>query len=204
MSKREKRFLIAGGVAALAILTGVYVIEPSIAAQLRIQDEVREKEALLERFQLLASEKDRYRLRVEGLRARLRQAEGIHFTGQKLPLVAAEVQGLLHQLGQEAGVTIVRETVRPPKKVEMLTEVTVELSVQGDLRGIRDFLYKVQTAPRLLATPKLVIRGLPARGPTALSADLQVAGYVLGGERKGLARAPSSPDGESRPREERG
>lgn len=185
ISPREKRVLIAGGLAVAAFLVTVYVIEPFISSQLKVREEIREKKALLERHQLLASEKDRYQRKVEGLKAELRQAEGVLLKGEKLPLVAAELQGLLHKLGQEAGVTIVRENVPPPKKVEMFTQVTVELSVKGELKAIRDFLYKVQTAPKLLTVPKLIIRGVPSRGQTALSADLQVAGYMTGGEEKG-------------------
>ena len=182
---REKRFLITGGLAVAAFLATVYVIEPLVSSQLKVREEIRERKALLERHQLLASEKDRYRRKVEGLKAQLQQAEGLLLKGEKLPLVAAELQGLLHKLGQEAGITIVRENVPPPKKIEVFTQVTVELSVKGELKAIRDFLYRVQTAPKLLTVPKLIIRGTPSRGQTALSADLQVAGYIVGGEEKG-------------------
>lgn len=185
ISTREKRVLIAGGLAVAAFLVTVYVIEPFLSSQGKIREEIREKKALLERHQRLASEKDRYQRKVEGLKAELRQAEGVLLKGEKLPLVAAELQGLLHKLGQEAGLTIVRENVPPPKKIEMFTQVTVELSVKGELKAIRDFLYKVQTAPKLLTVPKLTIRGVASRGLTALSADLQVAGYMTGGEEKG-------------------
>ena len=204
ISTRERRFLVVGGLAVAAILAGVYVIEPLVTTQLKIQDELRENRAVLERHQLLASEKERYQRKVEALRSRYQQAGDLHFKGDKLPLVAAEIQGILHRLGQEAGITITRENVRPPRKVEMFTEVAVELSVQGELKNIRDFLYKVQAAPKLLATPKLTIRGMPARGPTAMVADLQVAGYILGGEEKGPAAAASSAGPQVRPRPERG
>ncbi|HSB73889.1 MAG TPA: type II secretion system protein GspM [Candidatus Methylomirabilis sp.] len=204
ISRREKRVLVGGGLGVLAILAGVYVIEPLVTTQFKIQDELRENRAVLERHELLASEKERYRRKVEALRARYQQAEDLHFKGDKLPVVAAEVQGLLHKLGQDAGITITRENVRPPRKVEMFTEVTVELSVQGELKNIRDFLYKVQTAPKLLTTPRLTIRGMSPRGSTAMVADLQVAGYILGGDEKGSAAPAPSAGAQVRPRPGRG
>ena len=187
ISARERRYLIAGGLAVAAYLAAVYVIEPLISSQFRVREEIGKRAALLERHQLLASEKDRYRQRVEGLKAQLHQGEALYFNREKLPLVAAEIQGLLHKLGDEAGLTIIRENVPPPKKVEMLTQVTVELSVRGEMRAIRDFLYKVHTAPKLLTVPKLTIRGTTSRAQPALMADLQVAGYTTGEEEKGSA-----------------
>ncbi|MFN3476705.1 MAG: hypothetical protein ACK4Z6_04010, partial [Candidatus Methylomirabilales bacterium] len=111
ISPREKRFLIAGGLAVGAFLITVYVLEPFISSQRKIREEIREKKVLLERHQRLASEKDRYQRKVNELKAQLQQAEGVLLKGEKLPLVAAELQGLLHKLGQEAGLTIVRENV---------------------------------------------------------------------------------------------
>ena len=184
VSKRERRFLIVGGLAVAAIVAGVYVVEPSVSSQIAVRGEIQKKQALLERHQLLASEKERYRKKVEALRAQVEQARGWHFHEERLPLEAAEIQGLLHRLGQEAGVTIVRENVPPPKRTGVFTPVTVELSVRGELGTLRDFLYKVQTAPKLLTIPKLIIRGTSARGQTGLSADMQVDGYVTGGEEK--------------------
>lgn len=185
ISRRERRFLIVGALAVAAILAGVYVVEPLASSQLTVREEIQQKQALVERHQLLASEKERYRKKVEALRAQVQQAQESHFQEEKLPLVAAEIQGLLHRLGQEAGITIVRENVPPPKKTGVFAPVTVELSVRGELGTLRDFLYKIQTAPKLLTIPKLIIRGTPARGQTGLSADMQVDGYMTGGEEKG-------------------
>jgi len=182
VSTREKNFLIVGGLAAAAILAGVYVVEPLATSQIKVREEIRQKQGLLERHLLLASEEERYRKKVEALRARAQLARESHFHEEKFPLVAAEIQGLLHRLGQEAGITIVRENVPPPKKSGVFTPVTVELSVRGELGTLRDFLYKIQTASKLLTIPRLIIRGVPSRGQTGLSADMQVDGYMAGGE----------------------
>lgn len=184
ISRRERGFLIVGGLAVAAILAGVYVGEPLVSSELMVREEIQRQQALLERHQFIASEKERYRKTVEALRTQVQEARESHFREEKLPLVAAEIQGLLHTLGQEAGIIIVRENVPPPKKTGVFTPVTVELSVRGELGTLRDFLYKIQTAPKLLTIPKLIIRGVPARGQIGLSADMQVDGYVTEGEEK--------------------
>jgi Tfp pilus assembly protein PilO len=192
ISRRSRRWIYIHGVIILLVLIGAYGIAPLVTTQLKIRDELRDKQASLAKYQLAASEKERYQNRVNALRATLQQGQGVLFVGEKLPVAAAEIQGLLHTLGQESGITIVRENVRPPKKVEMLTEVTVELSIQGDIRGVRDFLYKIQTAPKLLTLPKVVIHGMPVRGPTGVGLELLVAGYILSGEEGAPAALQSS------------
>jgi Tfp pilus assembly protein PilO len=193
ISMRERRVLVVGGLAVAAILAGVYVVEPLVVSQLQVREEIRQKTALLERHQLLASEKGRYQRRVEALRSEVRQAEELHFKGDKLPVVAAEIQGLLHKLGEEAGITIARENVPAPKKGERFTQVIVELSVRGDMRAISDFLYKVHTAPKMLAVSRLNLKGAPGRGgPAPLLADLQIAGHMVGVEEKPSGTQPSA------------
>ena len=192
ISRREKWFLAVGGFAAVAFLSIQYGVGPLTSSHLTVRQEIQDKQALLERYQLMTSEKDRYRRRVEGLKDQLRKAEALQFSREKLPLAAAEIQGLLHKIGQEAGIKVVRENVPPPKKVEIFTQVTVELSIQGDVKQIRDFLHRIQTAPKLLTVPKLVIRGTTSYGPTPLSAELQVAGYTTAEEEKGAVASPAS------------
>lgn len=183
ISKREKRLVLVGGVAVLAYVAFVYVVEPFVTVQLEVRKQVQERQALLERHRPLASERARYRRKVQALEAPLRQAETLLLRGDKVPLVAAHLQGFLHELGKGAGLAIVRENVPPPREVEMLIEVPVELSLRGGLKSVRDFLYRVQTAPHLLTVPKLVIRRTSSRGGANVAADLRVAGYMLAGPR---------------------
>jgi Tfp pilus assembly protein PilO len=186
ISTREKWVLIIGGIAVAGIVGYLYGVQPFISSQLEVREEIAQQRALLEQYQLLAAEKERYRRRIEQLRHNLDEAQGLLMKGEKLPLAAAELQGLLHRLGQESGVTIVRENVLPPKKIDILNQVTVELSVRGEIKALRDFLYKIHEVPKLLTIPRLTLRASHVRGATVpLSMDLQVAGYTTAAEEKG-------------------
>lgn len=187
ISSAQKRWLLVGGGLVLLILAVAYGVIPALRSQEQIREEVRQKQDILTRSPRVLAEQERYQQEVAGLQAGLRQGADVLFTGDKLPVIAAAIQDLLHTIGQETGINIVRENVRPPKKMDPLTEVAVELSIQGDIRGVRDFLYKIQAAPKLLTLPKIVIRSLPVRGPTGVAAELLIAGYLLAGEEKGPA-----------------
>ncbi len=192
VSAREKRFLTTGGALAAAILLGLYVVEPFLTARTAAREEIALARRTVERQGVLDAERERLQGQIARLEGRLQEDEGLLFAGERLPVVAAEIQGLLHALGQETGVAILRENVPQPRKADRYTQVTVELSVRGELRAVRDFLYRVQTAPKLLGVPRLAIRGTTSRTQTALTADLQVIGYTLAAEDpKPAARAPA-------------
>lgn len=202
-SQQKRRFQVLAAL-VLVVLIGAYGVVPAVKSQVKIREEMRDKQEFLAKTPRSVAERERYQQSVAALQATLQQGAGLVYAGDKLPVTAAAIQDLLHTFGQETGLTIVRENVRPPKKVEMLTEVTVELSIQGDIRGVRDFLYKIQTAPKLLTLPKVTIRSLPVRGPTGVAAELLVAGYLLTGEEKGPAPPQSSSNAGARPRPENG
>jgi Tfp pilus assembly protein PilO len=184
VSQRDRRVLIIGGVVAAAIVGWVYVVEPMFVSRAHVHEELEAQRRILDRRSTLAADRQRYEGRIDALRAALQQNQEALFTGDKLPVVAAEIQGLLLSMSQESGITIVRQNLPTPKRLEMLTQVSVELSVRGELKAIRDFLYHIQTGPKLLTVPKVAIRGVTSRTNTALTADVQVSGFVLGGEEK--------------------
>ncbi len=184
ISRRERRSLAVGAAAVLISLAAVYVVEPAIASQFRVREELRQRTIELERHRRIAAEKSRYERTARELRAQFQEVEALRFEGDRVPPVAAEIQGVLHRVGQETGITIMRENVLPPRKVEMLSQVTVELSIRGEMRAIRDFLHRVQGAPRLLTVPKLTLRGATSRAQPYLVADLQVAGFMLAAEER--------------------
>lgn len=179
ISKREKQFLVVGALAVFAYVGIVYVIEPLVASQVEVREQIEERQALLEQQRSLPSDRGRYQRKVDILNARLHEAEELLLKGEKAPLAAAKVQAFVHSFGEETGLTITRENVLRPTQLEAFVEVPVELSLRGDLQGVRDFLYRVQTARNLLVVPKLVIRSSPSPTRTTLSVDMQVAGYML-------------------------
>lgn len=180
VSTRERRLLLGAGVAAVLVAAVVHGVAPFVAAELGVREQIEERRALLARSRRAAAGKEGYERQASGLRARLHRAEELLFRGEKPALTAAELQELLHGIARDAGVTAVRENVPPARVSGAFTEVAVELSLRGDLKAVRDFLFRVQTAPRLLTVPKLVLRGHPAPGVVTVTADVQVSGYMLG------------------------
>ena len=182
MSQREKRLIVLGVLVVCAYVGDVYLFEPVIASQAEVREKIQEGKNALARYERLPDSKERYQHKVDVLQHRLHRAEEGLLQGETAPLVAAEVQGMLHRFGEETGLTIVRENVPRPKPTKGLVAIPVDLSLKGKLQGVRDFLYRVQTADRLLTVSKLVIRSNRTQD-RMLSVDLQITGHMQGEEK---------------------
>lgn len=92
---------------------------------------------------------------------------------------------MLHKVAGESGVTIVSESIHQPKKAEGFTQIAVELSLNADLRKLRDFLYKIESAGKLLTVPKLMVNASFPRPGAELQVTIVVSGYTMELEEKG-------------------
>lgn len=184
VSSRERRFLVMGGLALVAFLAGNYLIIPALSSQMQVRSEYQEKLDALERFQLVVDGKRRYEKKYAETEALYRQLQQRLLPGEKLTLAAADLQAMLHKMAGESGVTIVSESIHAPKKTEGFTQVAVELTLNADLKKLRDFLYKIESAPRLLTVPKLQVNASFPRIGAELQVTVVVSGYTLGMEEK--------------------
>ncbi len=185
ISSRERKFLVAAGVVLVAFLIINYAVVPAISSQIQVRSEYREQLEALERFQLVVESKRRYEKKFAEAEALFNHLQQRLLSGEKLTLAAADLQTMLHKAAGESGVTIVSESIHAPKKTEGFTQVAVELSLNADLKKLRDFLYKVESAGKLLTVPKLQINASFPRPGAELQVTLVVSGYTMGLEEKG-------------------
>lgn len=184
ISSRDRRFLVLGGVALVAILLINYGIVPAISSQMQVRSERREKLQALERFQLVVEGKRRYEKKFAEAEGLFKQLQQRLLPGEKLTLAAADLQAMLHKAAGEGGVTIVSESIHAPKKVEGFTQVAVELSLNADLKKLRDFLYRIESAGKLLTVPKLMVNASFPRPGAELHVVVVVSGYTSALEEK--------------------
>lgn len=185
ISSRERKFVVAAGIVLVAFLTINYAVVPAISSQIQVRSDYREKLQALERFQLVVEGKRRYEKKFAEAEALFTQLQQRLLPGEKLTLAAADLQTMLHKAAGESGVTIVSESIHAPKRAEGFTQVAVELSLNADMRKLRDFLYKIETAGKLLTVPKLQVNASFPRPGAELQVSVVVSGYTMGLEEKG-------------------
>ncbi len=184
ISPRERRFVLGGGAALVVFLAINYLVAPAISSQMQVRAEYREKLQALERYHLVVEGKRRYERKFADAEQLFAQLQRRLLPGDKVTLTAAELQAMLHKLAGEAGVTIISETNQAPKKVEGFTQVSVELSLNSDLKKLRDFLYKIESSPKLLTVPKLMVNASFPRLGAELQVTVVVSGYTTASEEK--------------------
>jgi len=184
IASRERRFLVAGGAALVAFLAINYAIVPAISGQMRVRSEYREKLQALERYQVVVEGKRRYEKKFAEAEGLFKQLDQRLLPGEKVTLAAADLQAMLHKVASGSGVTIVSESIHPPKKAEGFTRVAVELSLNANLQKLRDFLYKIESAGKLLTVPKLMVNASFPRPGAELQVTVVVSGYTRALEEK--------------------
>lgn len=184
LSGRERRFLMAGGAALVAFLVINFAIVPAMSRQTAIRSQYQEKLQALERFQLVVEGRRRYEKKFAEAEGLFKQLQQRLLPGEKLTLAAADLQAMLHKAAGESGVTVVSESIQSPQKVEGFTQVSVELILNTDLKKLRDFLYKIESASKLLTVPKLMVNASFPRPGAELQVTMVVTGYTMGLEEK--------------------
>ena len=184
VSARERKFLMLGGAVVVAFLAINYLIVPAVSSHLQVRSEYREKLQALERYQLVVEGKRRYEKKFADAEQLFAQLEQQLLPGEKLTLAAADIQAMLHKAAGEAGVTIVSESIQSPKKTQGFTQISVELSLNSDLKKLRDFLYKIESSRKLLTVPKLMLNATFPRPGAELHVTVVVSGYAAAPEEK--------------------
>jgi len=174
-----------GGTALVAFLAVNYLIVPAVSSHLQVRSEYREKVHALERFQLVVEGKRRYEKKFADAEQLFTQLEQQLLPGEKVAVAAADLQAMLHKAAGEAGVTIVSESIHSPKKAEGFTQISVELSLNSDLKKLRDFIYKIESSRKLLTVPKLTVNASFPRPGAELQVTVVVSGYTSAQEEKG-------------------
>jgi len=182
LTKREKGIVLLAGVLAIGYAGLTYVLDPFLDSQATVQEAVEQKRLELQQLLALVAENERYQRKVDDLRVRVSEAEAMLLKEDKVPVVAAEVQEVVHQFGRETGVSIIRESVLRPKEQEVVVEVPVEVSLKGSLREVQEFVYKVESHHKRLTIPQIAIRSsVASNGP--LSVEMQIAGHMPRGRK---------------------
>jgi Tfp pilus assembly protein PilO len=182
LTVREKGIVVLAGVLAIGYAGVAYVVDPFLESQTAVQEAIEQKRLEYQQLVALAAERERYQRKVDDLRLRVSEAEAMLLKEDKAPVVAAQVQEVVHQFGRETGVSIMREAVLRPKEQEVVVEVPVEVSLKGSLREVQEFVYKVESHDKMLTIPQIAIRSSPASNGL-LSVEMHIAGHMPRGRK---------------------
>jgi type II secretory pathway component PulM len=193
LQPRERRLLIIGGIAAAVILGYLYVVEPLLARHERVQTLTASREALLVRQERLVARRDRLGQERQDLQAEVARRRGRLLPGDKPPLAASELQKLVKAIAQDAGVEVRSERILPVVDRGGYSEVPIEVTLAGPIRGIVTFLQRLEAVPVQASIHDLKLRVVSVVAPRDLLATLAVTGYIATGTGDAEPRGRAEP-----------
>jgi general secretion pathway protein M len=106
--------------------------------------------------------------------------------GDTSGLAGAELQRVVSELARRSGLSLRSTHVAPTKREGDLAAIAVEVSLQGQMEGLRGFVHAIETGTPILFIETLSIKSQPSyqpvSQPVSLDVTLKVRGYGAGKE----------------------
>jgi type II secretory pathway component PulM len=185
---RERKFIIIGVIAVLAIAVFYFVSGPSPVKQEASLSVEQQRRALLQSREILVQEPV-YRARAEQYRQRLQQLRATFLQGDNASIAGAELQRVLKELADQSGVDIVRRTIRGEQKLQngvVKISVNIETNCQPD--QLVRFLAAIENYEKHLSVDELQINSFRIQKRYEMRPILTVSGYILVPETKAEAK----------------
>jgi Tfp pilus assembly protein PilO len=160
MTKERKIILVIGFAALLAGV--VYRFGPQIvdAALPEASENLREKQALLQRYRLIAERKASLEARITAMEKEIAAVESGLFSGETKALATVEMQNQISRMAAESGAEIrtVREITTNRPAVGSYEPLQLEVKARFTIDQLTDFLYRVESSSKRLTIPHLSLR----------------------------------------------
>jgi hypothetical protein len=174
ISTREKTFLIAGGVIALAVIM-IYLM-PMILPQ-DLSAAVEGKKNLLRRQRELIAQEDTFKTRIAQAQQRLTHDMDRLLPGNNPSAAGPALQKVLQDLADSLQVEISRKTILPEQKLqENLTKVSVQLDINCNLDQLVRLMAAIENYEKFLKIDELFVQSQRLMNRDQIRPMLKVSG----------------------------
>lgn len=165
---RERKFLLGAAVILALYLGAAKVGPPGLIMNLSTIGPAADR-ILAEKMERIAA----YRQAVgresslateaAALAAEIASYEGELLPGATPPLAAADLQTLLKQFSDKAGLKIQSEKILPHVKRDFYLEIPVQIVANGEMRNLKDFLVALDSSKLFVAVRDVSLRTVKRR-----------------------------------------
>jgi Tfp pilus assembly protein PilO len=178
---RSKKYLIVAGVFLLLAGT-LYRVWPAIQTLGVANDDILLKEKQISKYQRALRARGELEAQVQLLEKSLKQRESQLFTGDTPAIAAADIQKVLQEIAQKSQVEIKTVRVLKPDTAakSRYLNIPVQLNIDGTIRNLKEFFYRIMISPKCLTVRKVGLRVLRRRKGQmdTIRADITVNGYL--------------------------
>lgn len=160
---RERRLLF-GAAALLVISLGVRPILGRVAiVGPQSSKLLAEKMKVIAAYRQTVGRESSLTAEAAALGAEISAFEGALLPGSTPPLAAADLQTLLKQFSDRAGLKIQSEKILPHVKRDFYLEIPVQIVAKGEIRNLKDFLVAVDSSQLFIAVQDISLRTVKRR-----------------------------------------
>lgn len=178
LSGRERRAIGLGAVVAVSLLLLFRVILPGASRWADREDRIVVQAEQVARMEALVAEAPALRATVDSLESRREATARRLLEGSTPALAASSLQSLISGYAARSGVSVIRVDTDvgadPPPDENGLVEVPLRLSARGDVWGLVDLLFYIESGEKLLVIDELLVGGGRSFGP-----ERQVMSWTL-------------------------
>jgi hypothetical protein len=184
IGKRDKAFLVGGGVFVACYLLFFLVIEPIYNKQLRINEKIIDKINFIEKYYEVINQASYYQKKKAANKNTNTNLQKRFFSEKEPGLAAASLQKLLQGFSRGA-VTIEKTRVEKPKYMARILAVPVEITVRSSLKNLALLLMRIENHEKFLVVEELRSRRINKKEPEDLQTRLLITGFTKELEPKG-------------------
>jgi len=177
IGKRDKVFLIGGGVFVACYLLFFLVVEPIYKKQISIDEKIKDKINFIEKYYEVLNQTSYYQAKEVANKNTKITLQKRFFKDKEPGLAAAGLQKLLQGFSRGA-VTIEKTRVEKPKYVARILAVPVEITVRSSLKNLALFLMRIENHEKFLIIEELRSRRINKKEPEDLQTRLLISGFI--------------------------
>jgi hypothetical protein len=177
IGKRDKVFLIGGGVFVACYLLFFLVVEPIYKKQISIDEKIKDKINFIEKYYEVLNQTSYYQAKEVANKNTKTTLQKRFFNDKEPGLAAAGLQKLLQGFSRGA-VTIEKTRVEKPKYVARILAVPVEITVRSSLKNLALFLVRIENHEKFLVIEELRSRRINKKEPEDLQTRLLITGFI--------------------------
>ena len=177
IGKRDKIFLIGGGVFVACYLLFFLVAEPIYKKQISIDEKIKDKINFIEKYYEVLNHTSYYQAKEVANKNTKTTLQKRFFNDKEPGLAAAGLQKLLQGFSRGA-VTIEKTRVEKPKYVSRILAVPVEITVRSSLKNLALFLMRIENHEKFLVIEELRSRRINKKEPEDLQTRLLITGFI--------------------------
>ena len=177
IEKRDKFYLVGGGIFVACYRLFFLVAEPIYKKQISIDEKIKDKINFIEKYYEVLNQTSYYQAKELENKNTKTTLQKRFFSDKEPGLAAAGLQKLLQGFSRGA-VTIEKTRVEKPKYVARILAVPVEITVRSSLKNLALFLMRIENHEKFLVIEDLRSRRINKKEPEDLQTRLLITGFI--------------------------